>query len=318
MSMPSQLKSFDPETFHTQNFIRNPRLAAALVAQSQIGPDDVVYEIGPGQGILTAQLIQRCKQVVAIEKDPVLAAGLRLKFADQPNLTIRTADFLDYPLPGKPYKVFANIPFDITCAVMARLAGAPNPPEQAYLSMQKEAAEMFLGRPRESLRSVLLKPWFELALVHRFDRQDFTPVPHVDVVWMCLCKRRPPLVSCADRQSFRDFVVYAFTRPRTGGGTAWRPTLGSLLKEGFSWSQLKPVSRALSLDLEAGPSTVSFDQWLGLYGYLKTVGSGCAVQAMAGSEQRLRRQQARLKKVHRTRGKSLTTRSSARPKGRRH
>jgi len=293
MSMPSHPNRFDPETFLTQNFIRDARLVAALVAQSQISPDDVVYEIGPGLGIITAQLVRRCKQVVAIEKDPVLSAGLQQKFATQTNLTVRTADFLAYPLPCKPYKVFANIPFNITSAVVARLAGAPNPPDEAYLSMQKEAAEMFLGRPRESLRSVLLKPWFELALVHRFSRQDFTPVPHVDVVWIRMCKRSPPLVSRADRQRFRDFVVYAFT--------AWRPSLGSLLKEVFSWGQLKPVSRALSLDLEATPSALSFDQWLGLYGYLKTVGNAPAVQAMAGSEQRLRRQQARLKKIHRTR-----------------
>jgi 23S rRNA (adenine-N6)-dimethyltransferase len=301
MAMPSQPNRFDPETFHTQNFIRDPRLAADLVAQSQVGPDDVVYEIGPGQGILTAQLVRRCKQVVAIEKDPALAAALQRKFAAQPNLSIRTADFLDYPLPGKPYKVFGNIPFNITSAVVARLAGAPNPPGTAYLSMQKEAAEMFLGRPHESLRSVLLKPWFDLALLRSFNRQDFTPVPRVDVVWMCLCKRSPPLLNGGDRQPFRDFVAYAFTRPRNGGGAAWYPTLGSLLKQVFSWSQLKPVSRALSLDLEASPSAVSFDQWLGLYAYLKVVGSGRAVRAMAGSEQRLRRQQARLKKVHRTR-----------------
>jgi 23S rRNA (adenine-N6)-dimethyltransferase len=293
MSMPSHAKQFEAETFFTQNFICQPRLAAALVAASQLGPEDVVYEIGPGQGILTAQLVQRCKQVVAIEKDPVLAAGLRQKFAAQANLTIRTGDFLAYPLPGKPYKVFANIPFNITSAVVARLAGAPNPPEQAYLSMQKEAAEMFLGRPHESLRSVLLKPWFELALERRFNRQDFSPAPRVDVVWICLRKRSPPLVSRRDRQSFRDFVVYGFT--------AWRPTLGGLLKELFSWGQLKPVSRALSLDLEASPTALSFDQWLGLFGYLKTLGSPAALQALAGSEQRLRRQQSRLKKMHRTR-----------------
>jgi 23S rRNA (adenine-N6)-dimethyltransferase len=152
---------------------------------------------------------------------------------------------------------------------------------------------MFLGKPHESLRSVLLKSWFELALAHCFSRQDFTPAPHVDVVLIRMCKRSPPIVSRADRQRFRDFVVYAFT--------AWRPTLGSLLKEVFHWGQLKSISRALSFNLEATPTALSFEQWLGLYGYLKTVGSGKAVLAIAGSEHRLRRQQARLHKVHRSR-----------------
>jgi len=74
--------------------------------------------------------------------------------------------FLDYRLPRKPYKVFANIPFNITTAIVIRLTMAQYPPEDAYLAMQKEAAEKFLGKPHESLYAVLLKPWFEVEMVH--------------------------------------------------------------------------------------------------------------------------------------------------------
>ena len=69
-------------------------------------------------------------------------------------------------MPRKPYKVFANIPFNITTAIVIRLTMAQYPPEDAYLAMQKEAAEKFLGKPHESLYAVLLKPWFEVEMVH--------------------------------------------------------------------------------------------------------------------------------------------------------
>ena len=106
--------SYFSNLFISQNFIRDPRLVAALIERSSLGPDDLVYEIGPGKGIITAQLARCCKRVIAIEKDPALALMLQKKFGHQPNLTIYNADFLRQPLPHQPYKVFSNIPFNIT------------------------------------------------------------------------------------------------------------------------------------------------------------------------------------------------------------
>src|SRR5207237_8450785 len=131
--------------------------------------------------------------------------------------------------------------------------------------MQKEAAGMFVGRPHESLRSLLLKPWFEVEIVDRFRRKDFVPEPRVDVVMLRLRKRGPPLVNRADRQCFLDFVVYGFTR--------WRPTLGSILKGIFTGQQLKYMRRELGFDLETTPTSLSFEQWLNLFEYCKNVGN---------------------------------------------
>jgi 23S rRNA (adenine-N6)-dimethyltransferase len=90
--------------------------------------------------------------VVAIEKDPVLVPPLRHRFAGMPHVRIREADFLEVALPRAPYKVFANIPFNITTAIVTKLIGASCPPDDAYLVVQKEAAARFAGLPRESLR----------------------------------------------------------------------------------------------------------------------------------------------------------------------
>jgi 23S rRNA (adenine-N6)-dimethyltransferase len=285
--------SIHQSVLYSQNFLKDPCLVASLLHRLDIGSDDVVYEIGPGKGIITEQLALRYKKVVAIEKDPRLSALLLQKFADRPNVTIHSGDFLHYSLPRKPYKVFANIPFNITTAIVTRLTAAEYPPEDAYLTMQKEAAEMFLGKPHELLRTILLKPWFEMEIIHRFKRQDFIPAPRVDVVMLRLRKRGPPLVHSADRQYFRDFVVHIFTNRQ--------PKLGTTLKSIFTRQQLKYVKRELGFDLDVTPTSIPFEQWLNLFGYFKTLGNEWAMQVISGSEKCLIQQQTRLQKIHRTR-----------------
>ncbi len=274
---------------YAQNFLKSPCLIAALLDQSGIGSHDVVYEIGPGKGIITGQLAQRCRRVIAIEKDAVLASRLRQRFAHQHNVTIIEGDFLRFSLPGSPYKVFANIPFNITTAIVTKLTAASNPPEDMFLTMQREAAYKFLGMPRESLYAILLKPWFAGNIVHSFRREDFTPDPRVDVVMLRLRKRGPPLIRRADKQLFRDFVVYSFT--------TWRPTLASILKDIFTPRQLKYLSRTISFDSSATPSSLTFEQWLQLFLSFKQISNEQARQAISGSEQRLKKQQHGLQKM---------------------
>lgn len=283
--------------FYAQHFLKDPRLVASLLSRCNVGCEDVVYEIGPGKGMLTEQLARRCKRVVAIEKDPRLAALLLQRFADRPHVSIHAGDFLDYRLPRGPYKVVANIPFNITSAIVTRLTTAEHPPEEAYLAMQQEAAAMFLGAPRESLRTILLKPWFEMELVYRFRRADFVPEPQVDVVMLRLRKRGPPLVSNQHRQCFRDFVVYSFTRRL--------PSLGETLNSLLSKPRVRQISRSVGFERDATPTTLAFEQWLCLFECFNAQANTRARQMIAGSEQRLLRQQTRLQKAHRTRSPAV-------------
>lgn len=285
--------SYHADICDSQNFFHDPRLVTVLLDKSSIDTKDVVYEIGPGKGIITEQLAGRCKIVVAIEKDPVLAERLQKKFAAQPNIVIHSGDFLRHALPRTPYKVFSNIPYNITSAIVNHLISARDAPEDTYLVMQKEAAEMFLGVPRESLRSILLKPWFQLELIHSFRRQDFRPKPGVEAVMLRFLKRKTPLVNRQDSQLFRDFIVYGFT--------AWKPTLSSTLKDVFSWGQMKQIKRVLGIDLDFPPSSYRFDDWMRLFAFFKQCKNARGVSVVCRSEQRLLHQQAKLQKVHRTR-----------------
>lgn len=278
---------------YAQNFLHDPRLVERLLDRSSLGPTDLVLEIGPGKGIITAGLARRCRRVVAIEKDPALARLLRGRFASSPVVMVQEGDFLHAPLPAAPYKVFANVPFNITAEIVQRLTSAPRPPDDTYLAVQREAAERFLGQPRESLCAVLLKPWFEPSLVYRFTRGDFIPAPQVEVVMLRLRKRGPPLLKPSEARLFRDFVVYVFT--------AWKPSLRAALSGLLSARQLRELNSSLAGTLDLPPSAVPFAQWLALYARFDALAGATAREAIDGSQARLRRRQASLHKRHRTR-----------------
>jgi 23S rRNA (adenine-N6)-dimethyltransferase len=276
---------------NSQNFLHSVPLVSHLLDLTAIAEKDVVYEIGPGKGIITTQLACRCKRVVAVEKDVRLSALLQHKFAAMAHVEIRCGDFLTSRLPHSSYKVFSNIPFDQTAAILHKLTDSETAPQAAYLILQKEAAGRFLGRPNETLRSVLLKPWFDLRCLYTFRRGDFVPCPKVDAVLFGMEKRAQPAVGEAEQDAFCDFVTYAFTCPQ--------PDVVSTLKHLLPYSQMGTARRIVS----AGtlPSQLSLEIWLELFRLFQEKGSDLGRARVLGSEKRLEKQQAKLEKVHRTR-----------------
>jgi 23S rRNA (adenine-N6)-dimethyltransferase len=242
-----------------QNFFKDRSLVASIVAASAITKEDIVYEIGPGEGIITRELAERAGKVVAIEKDAALAARLWSRFRDKENVEIHDGDFLRYKIKEKKYKVFSNIPFNITAEVVKRILFGENPPSEAYLVLQKEAAGKFVGSPAETEVSVLAKPWFEFRVLREFKRTDFEPVPSVDVVFLLIARRKQPLVSPANAQSYRKFVRFGFG--------AWKKDLKTAYKHVFTYEQWKRLSKNLSFPLKATPTELKFEQWLGLFEY---------------------------------------------------
>lgn len=278
---------------YSQNFLRDPALVRHLLDASTLGPDDTVYEIGPGRGIITDALARRCGRVIAVEKDPALARALRRRFANAPHVTVIEGDVLETPLPNSAYTVFANVPFNVTAAVVTKLLAAPRPPEDSYLIVQREAAERFLGAPAETLYAALLKPWFEPSVLYRFARADFAPAPRVDVVMLRLRKRGPPLVPEEERRSYRDFVTHCFTsRHRTLRGTL-SPLIGR--------ERAHRLLAGLGLGADATPSAVRFEHWLALHACFALLAGPEARRAVRGAEERLQRAQDGLTKSYRTR-----------------
>ena len=281
-----------PARWHTQNFLRDPALARRLVDRAGLSDTDLVYEIGAGTGTITAALADRCRAVIANEIDELLCDALRSRFAGHRNVEVRCGDFLLESLPTQTYKVFANPPFDSTAQIIATLLGADRPPDDMFLVVQREAAERFRGVPDETLVALLLKPFFAPSIVHHFHRDDFAPTPSVEVVMLRLRKRGPPLVMPEDAQPYRDLVVAGFT--------AWRPTIGSALARSFGPRAAHRLLAAAGLDAALRPTQVHFQGWLRLSAELAGMPEPLRSR-VAGAEARLRREQAHLRKEHRSR-----------------
>jgi 16S rRNA (adenine1518-N6/adenine1519-N6)-dimethyltransferase len=118
------------------------RIAAAVCpARSEL-----VIEIGPGRGALTAKLLERAARVVAIELDAFLVAHLRRKFADEPRLEVVHADVLATDLgQWGPAPVAGNLPYYITSPILEQTARG-NAPRAVFL-VQKEVAERLVAQP---------------------------------------------------------------------------------------------------------------------------------------------------------------------------
>lgn len=108
----------------SQNFLTSRAGIRRLIGLADIGSSDHVLEIGPGKGHITRELLPRCGRLTAVELDPRLWAGLRERFEGEDKLELIKGDFLKYPLPKGPYKVFANLPFSGTSAILKKLTRA--------------------------------------------------------------------------------------------------------------------------------------------------------------------------------------------------
>ena len=240
-----------------QNFLRSPRLVQRLVAMSTIGPSDTVYEIGPGNGIITAALARVATRVIAIEKDPELVRRLRERFRLLDNVEIVEKDFLAYSFVTSEHRVFANIPFNHTAQMLRKILHERSKVSESHLILQKEPAQKVSGSPKETLFSILVKPFFEFEILSQLRRTDFCPVPHVDSVFLSIKRRAHPLIEAQDVVSYRDFVQFGFGR--------WKPSLKLAFKNVFTYKQWKRLARDLDFALNATPTELSFEQWLGLY-----------------------------------------------------
>lgn len=277
---------------YAQNFLHNPNLIRRLVAASSLGADDLAIEIGPGDGAITAVLAGACRHVVAVEKDPFQVERLRNRFGRRPSVTLFSGDFLDFPLPVTPYKVFASIPFNATAAIVGKLTTGTAPPEDAYLVVQREAADRFMGSPVETLVSLLRKPWFDLSIVHAFRRTDFQPRPAVGCVLLRLELRQRPLVALDERSRYEDFVVALFT--------AWKPTVREAARVMFPRAVAATLERSVGEALSQRPSEVNLDAWIAAFTALLELDEPRAWKAIDGAVAKLEREQAGLAKPRRT------------------
>ena len=278
----------------SQNFLRNPKLIETLITQAQIGSDDTVLDIGAGGGSISKVLAQRARHVIAYEADERLATNLVAQFVVTPQVEVVQGDFLSNPLPTETYKVFANIPFNLTADIVRKLLDGFNPPTDSYLILQREAALKFAGTSdKQSLFAALHGPWFEMNVIYEFKANDFTPQPKVKIVLLHIQQRTAALVPASDSEQYRNFVSYIFNHAN--------PNILPSLKQLFPGKQFAAAEHALPDKLTAKPSQLQLHDWIAVFRAFAGNAAQTEQTIIRGAANKLQAEAGTIEKHHRTR-----------------
>lgn len=171
-----------------QHFLIDRAALRAVVDAAQIQAGDRVVEIGPGLGVLTAELLQRGANVLSVERDRGLATWLRERYAaeiERGQLLLIEADaaegeWLQFVAEG-PWKFVSNLPYAITSLALRLALWAQNPPSKLSVLIQKEVAERITDREDTSLLSLMVGLTARaVRIVRRVPPGAFYPPPKVD------------------------------------------------------------------------------------------------------------------------------------------
>ena len=170
-----------------QHFLINKDIATKIAEAASIFGSETVLEIGPGKGMLTEELAQRAKKVTAIEKDKMLAEGLKDKW---PNVIVIANDALEVEWPAFD-KIVANIPYEISSPLLEIIFELRKP---AVLMFQKEFAKRLSAKPGTkdySKLSVAAQYHCDIKKIVDVKRGAFRPMPKVDSTVVKLMPKEP-------------------------------------------------------------------------------------------------------------------------------
>ena len=162
-----------------QHFLHNRHYLEMVADAAVVEKGETILEIGPGEGALTAVLLEHGTKVVALEKDARLIEVLREKFKGQ-KFEVIEGDALKYEPKFKKYKVVGNVPYYITGALFKKFMSGKNQPQALVFLIQKEVAERIARSKKESILSLSIKAYGTPTYIKSVPAGAFVPPPKVD------------------------------------------------------------------------------------------------------------------------------------------
>ncbi|HEY0607387.1 MAG TPA: 16S rRNA (adenine(1518)-N(6)/adenine(1519)-N(6))-dimethyltransferase RsmA [Herpetosiphonaceae bacterium] len=259
-----------------QNFLVDPNALQQIVDAAMLTSDDTVVEVGPGLGVLTYELVQYAGRVISIELDKRLAARLREEFAQTPNLTVIQSDVMRVDLvealgagASPAYKVVANLPYQITSAIIRHFLEAAPAPELLVIMVQWEVAQRIAARPPEmSVLAHSVQFYAEPEIVARVPASSFVPAPKVDSAVLRLRRRVQPAVQVDDVDAFFRTIKAGFLQARKKLSNALPGGLASMGIK-IEKDQVLRVLEAAGIDPARRAETLSLEEWSHVHAQLR-------------------------------------------------
>ena len=252
-----------------QNFLIDPRVCPRMAAESGAAECAGAIEVGPGLGVLTYELAQVAKKVVAIELDQRLFPVLGETLADCPNVELVQWDVLRLDLHaliqekfgGQEVCVCANLPYYITSPVIMGLLEGGLPLKSITVMVQKEAAERICAQPGQracGAVSVSVHYHSRPQVLFGVSRGSFLPPPNVDSAVIRLDLRREPPVQVADEGWFFRVSRAAFAQRRKTAANSISASLG------LPKAQVEAALGAAGIPANARAEQLSLEQFAAL------------------------------------------------------
>ena len=221
-----------------QNFLTNKKVIDEIVEGADITKEDLVIEIGPGIGVLTAAAAEKAGKVIAIEIDTNLVTILGDTLAEFDNVKVINENVLKLNLAKiieeeagdyKAVKVIGNLPYYITTAIIMKLLEEKLPVESITIMMQKEVADRIKSEPGSRIYgsiSVAVQYYCRVNIVEDVPKEYFMPMPKVDSAVLRLDVRKEAPVNLLNEKMFFRCIKAGFSQRR-------KTLLNSLTGTGF-------------------------------------------------------------------------------------
>ncbi|MEU6677858.1 16S rRNA (adenine(1518)-N(6)/adenine(1519)-N(6))-dimethyltransferase RsmA [Streptomyces sp. NPDC046925] len=207
-----------------QNFVIDANTVRRIVRTAEVGPEDVVVEVGPGLGSLTLALLDTAAGVVAVEIDDTLAAALpatieaRLPAKAGSFALVHSDAMLVTDLPGPaPTALVANLPYNVAVPVLLHMLDTFPTIERTLVMVQAEVADRLAAAPGSKVYGVpsVKANWYaDVKRAGSIGRNVFWPAPNVDSGLVSLVRRAEPVKTTASKKEVFAVVDAAFAQRR--------------------------------------------------------------------------------------------------------
>lgn len=247
-----------------QNFLIDPEVCPAMAEAANLDENTAVLEIGPGVGVLTAELAKRAGKVLSFEVDKRLLPVLSETLADFDNVEIinedvmkaNLAEIIESKCKGMKIAVCANLPYYITSPIIMLLLESRLPIDTVTVMVQKEAADRLcanVGSRDGGAVTVAVNYYAESEKLFFVPKDSFLPPPKVDSEVIQLTVRKTPPVVVKDEEFFFKVVKAAFSQRRKTAENSISAGLGiekSVAAQALSQAGLEKTVRAEKLTMK--------------------------------------------------------------------
>ncbi|MFA6146465.1 MAG: 16S rRNA (adenine(1518)-N(6)/adenine(1519)-N(6))-dimethyltransferase RsmA [Patescibacteria group bacterium] len=251
-----------------QNFLINQETINKLLDAANLESSDYVIEIGAGLGILTQEIAKKVKKVFAVEIDKKLVEVLKNRLKDYKNIEILQEDILQIPDSKFQalnfYKVVANLPFNITSAVLRKFLSQIIKPKSITLILQKEVGERILVKPpKMNLLAISVQFYSQPKRIFKISKEIFWPKPKVDSIILQIIPNYESNRINLDEDVFFKIVRAGFSSPR-------KYLLNNLVKSGIvNKEEGENILSQTNLSLKSRAQELSIENWINLVNKIK-------------------------------------------------